>query len=317
MPDVRLEIADVLRGRILRGLRGGALQKGDRLPGARELNAEFNADHRIILDAFRILAKEGLVELRPRGGVYVVYGGDEGEAPLPSKIWLTEVFTQAVAREISLVELHDWMRRVVETRRIRVVAIQATVDQLGGFCRELKDDYGVHADGVEVASLDDPVLPHELRCADLLITSPAFESVVRPVAERLGTKMMLAKLNPDLIGGEWRLLLGRPVYVIVKDERFASVVREFFSNTPGAQNIRPLVLGRDDLSTIPDKAPVYVTRIAREHLGGRRIPGRMLPTARLFSAETARALIDFIVGANLDALAPREGSRDNVLSHTG
>lgn len=61
-------IVETLRGRILRGLQAGTLVSGDRLPSARDLVAEFEVDHRVILSAYRELAGEQLVELRQRGG---------------------------------------------------------------------------------------------------------------------------------------------------------------------------------------------------------------------------------------------------------
>ena len=69
-------IAEVLRGRILRGLHSRSLASGDRLPSARELGAEFDIDHRVVLAAYRELASEGLIELRQRGGIYVARRDD-------------------------------------------------------------------------------------------------------------------------------------------------------------------------------------------------------------------------------------------------
>src|SRR3712207_6555480 len=144
MSDRRAEIVDVLRRRVLRGLQAGALRAGARLPSARELEAEFDADHRIVLAAYRELVDEGLVELRPRGGIYVSPArGGSGTVPLPSEAWLVEVLAQGVAREIPLTEIHEWLRRSVETLRLRAAVIQATPDQITGICRELEDDYGL------------------------------------------------------------------------------------------------------------------------------------------------------------------------------
>ena len=67
----RPQIANELRGRIERALMTGALAHGDRLPSTREMGAELDADPRVVLAAYRDLAGEGLVELRPRSGVYV------------------------------------------------------------------------------------------------------------------------------------------------------------------------------------------------------------------------------------------------------
>jgi GntR family transcriptional regulator len=113
LADPREELADLLRGRILRALHGAALRRGDRLPSARDLGVEFGIDHRIVLDAYRVLADEGLVELRQRGGIYVAGTGGPGQVPLPSDAWLSEVFAQGIAREVPLTDLHEWLHRAV------------------------------------------------------------------------------------------------------------------------------------------------------------------------------------------------------------
>ena len=305
MTATRSEIADALRGRLLRGLHAGALRAGDRLPSARELRHEFgDVDHRIILDAYRLLETEGLVELRARGGIYVARQPGVGNVPLPSASWLTDVFAQSVAREIPLGELHHWLRRGIATLRLRCVAIQGTADQIAGLCRELHDDYGLVTLGMNARDLAAArEVPADLRHADLIVTTVGYESLLRPLAERHGKTLIVVDVRPDLIGGEWRLLLRRPVYVVMKDERFADILRDFFRDTPGADNIRAVVLGRDSLDAIPDDAAVYVTRSARTALGKTPVRGRLLPSARLFSSESARQLIRFIVEANLHALA--------------
>ena len=304
MTDARAEIADVLRGRLLRGLHAGTLGHGERLPSARDLRHEFDVDHRIVVDAYRILEREGLVELRPRGGVYVSASPGPGMVPIPSPAWLSDFLTQAVAREIPLREIHDWLRRAVESRRLRAVAVQSTADGIAGLCRELRDDYGLEASGIDVRALTAGTdLPPELRYADLLLTTTALESVVAPVAQALRKKLVVTTVRPDLIGGEWRLLLRRPVYVVVRDAAFIPLLQDFFAETPGADNLRYILLGRDPVDSIPDGAPVYVTSSAREALRGVQVPGRILPAVRLLSPQTSREIVEFIVRANLDVVA--------------
>jgi hypothetical protein len=101
------------------------------------------------------------------------------------------------------------------------------------------------------------------------------------------------------------MLLRKPVYVVASDDRFIALLRGYFAHTPGAANLRFLIAGRDDLSIIPDGAPTYVTRSARDNLGETPIKGRILPSARLFSSESTRQIIRFIVRMNLDVLASR------------
>lgn len=305
MSEVRAELADVLRGRILRGLQGGALKSGDRLPSARELETEFGMDHRIVLDSYRLLVEEEVVEMRPRGGIYVAATAGGGAVPMPSAVWLAEVMAQGLAREIPLTELHEWLHRAIGTLRLRAVVVQSTADQVEGICRELREDYGLEASGLKVSELAEASAGQELRLADVLVTSEELEEQVRPAADALKKPVLLVDIRPDLIAGEWRLLLSRPVYVVVADEQFVDMLLGFFSETPGVENLRPVVVGRDDLSVIPDGAPVYITQSARQRLAGVQIRGRILPTARLFSAASSLSLIRFIVSANLNAFAHR------------
>lgn len=307
MSDRRNQITETLRQRILRGLHGGSLVEGDRLPSARELEAEFDTDHRIVLDAYRQLAEEGLVEMRQRGGIYVAAppGFAEGVPPI-SGTWLTDVLTQGVSREIPVSELHEWLRRSVETLRLRAVVVAGTGDQIGGLVRELRDDFGLEASGLTVTDLEtDGEVPIDVRRTDLLVTTEAYADAVGGVAARLQKPCVVISVRPDLIGGEWRLLLRKPVYIIVADERFIDVLSRFFSGTPNAANLRPLVIGRDDLRTIPSDASVYITQRAKEMLGDTRIQGRVLPAARTISIHSAREIIEFIVRQNLRSLAAR------------
>lgn len=309
-------IAELLRGRILRGLHARALASGDRLPSARELGTEFDTDHRIVLAAYRELAAEGLVELRQRGGIYVARR-DDALIPTPGVDWMVDTLLQGLGREVPIVELHDWFRRAVGTLRLRAAVVQGSRDQIAGMCRELFDDYGLEATGLDAAALTEPsaALLGDLRRTDLLVTTPGYETLVKRVGERVGVPVVIADVRPDLLGGEWRLLLRQPVYVVVSDERFVPVLEKFFEGIPSAAaNLRVMVVGRDDVGTIPADAPVYVTRSAADALSGTPIGGRIIPSARVFSAAAARDLVSYIVRANLDALSARirsaQGTRE-------
>lgn len=301
----RVDVIEVMRQRLHRALHAGAIRPGDRLPSTRELAAEFHEDHRVILAAYRALADEGLVELRPRGGAYATAGGGEnGALPLPAEGWLVGMLSGAVARGIPMPELHDWLRRAVSTLRLRAAVIATTPDQVDGIRRELLDDYGIESEGIPADELE-RAERSTLRHVDLLVTTTAHETPVTALADRLRKPHVVASVRPDLIGGEWRLLLRQPVYVIVRDERFAAMLTRFFAGTPGQENLRILVVGRDDLRVVPDGAPTYVTRSAREALGDAQIRGSILPAARVFSADASRALVTFVVRANLEAMSAR------------
>jgi DNA-binding transcriptional regulator YhcF (GntR family) len=293
-----------MRGRILRGLQAGTVRKGDRLPASRELAREFDVDNRVVLAAYRTLADEGTIELRPRGGVYVT-GKDREPAFLPPPAgFVAEVLAQGINHEIAIGEMHDWLRRSVETLRLRAVVIQMTGDQIIGLCRELRDYYGIEATGIDGEALRrTQEAPVELRYADLVVTTPMYEEIARPFADRLGKPVIVVDIRSDLIGGEWRALLKNPVYVIVKDERFIAMMEHFFVGTPGAENLRPLLVGRDSLDVIPEDAAVYITASAQEELGNTPVRGNILPLARVLSRESSLELIRFVVDTNFKAMA--------------
>jgi DNA-binding transcriptional regulator YhcF (GntR family) len=301
-------IVDTIRGRVLRGLQSGALRTGDRLPASRELASEFESDYRMVIAAYKTLAAEGLVELRPRGGIYVAAIGAprSGIPPLPES-WLADVLTEGIGREIPGPELHEWLRRSVETLRLRAVAIATTPDQGYGHSRELRDDFGRQSDTLLAESVRGVAqLPLSLRRADLLVTTEAHSEWVAALADDLRKRAIVVKVRPELTGGEWALLLRRPVYAVVSSAEFGEMLRRFYATVPGIENLRILVLGRDDLREIPPEAPTYVTQRARAELGDVRIPGRVLPAARTIAAASAREIFSFIVRANIEAMSRRE-----------
>lgn len=277
------------------------MQPGDRLPSSRELAAEFDVDHRIVLAACRLLEEDGVLELRARGGIYIAARA-EGSVTLPSFGWMTDLLVQGIKREIPIGEFHEWFRRGVETLRWRVLVVQHSADQIAGLCRELTDYYGLTATGFAGGRLvDGGEPPMEMRAADLILTTGAFEHRVRPFAERLGKRLIVVEVRSDLISEEWRLLLKRKVYVVVRDESFFETVTSFFAGTPGAENLVPIVLDRDSVDQIPEGAPVYITSSARESLGSRKVPGRVLPAPRFLSTSSAQELVRVVVETNLRA----------------
>ena len=308
MPESLEDIIEVLRSRVLRGLEAGSLVAGDRLPSGRELVNEFRVDHRTVLAAYRVLAEERLVEMRQRGGVYVAQrAGADGIPPLPAS-WFSDILTEGLTREIPAPDLDEWLRRCTQTLRLRAVVVASTSDQVAGLVRELTDDFGLEADGMlaaELSGLSGGRPPIPLRRADIIITTGAHADRVGAIGATLGKPVQVIDVRPDLALGDWALLLRRPVYVVVATADFGEMIRSFFAEVKGIENMRLVVVGRDDLSVIPPDAPTYVTQSVRGKLGGTRIPGRILPTLRTISTVSAREIFRFIVESNIEAINRR------------
>lgn len=303
-------IAEILRERVLRGIRAGTLEPGARLPSARELVAEFNADNRMILAAYRLLSDDGLVEIRERGGVYVRRSSGGTPAAFPVK-WFADTLAEGIARGISSTDLSECMRRLVDTVRLRAIVVSTTEDQVAGLARELREDFGLNAEGFPASVLTESGLHHAaIKRADVIIATTGQAEVATRLGQEFTKPVLTIDVRPDLIIGEWAMLLKRPVWAVVATPQFATMLHQFFSKVPGIENLHILVHGRDDLSQIPLGAPTYVTHRVREALGVTPIRGKILPPARTISTGSARDIFDFIVRANYRAQLAIESAAD-------
>jgi DNA-binding transcriptional regulator YhcF (GntR family) len=312
----RSEIADTLRQRVLSGLHLGVLRHGQKLPSVRDVAREFGANVRVVLDAYRDLERDGVVVLRPRAGIFVAPAAwSAGDRLAQSADWITDVVAQALARGVPAPEFPDRLRRSLDTLRLRAAVLECNADQLWSMPDELARDYGFEATAVDVADLadgaDTAVLPWELRSADLLVTTQAHADLAHKLSARLDRPAIVVTMCTDLFAGTAELLRRGPVYYAVTDPRFAAKLRQAFAGVPGAENLRTLVHGRDDLGAIPADAPTYLTRLTRRHVDDVPLLTRLVPEAHILSPESARELLAFVVRANLAAVVQgaRHGAR--------
>ena len=299
-------ITQLMRERIIDQIRAGTLEFGDRLPSARELAIELDADPRTVLAAYHTLAEEELVELRRRSGVYVAARSSATSALLaPPARWLIDVLVDGIARDIPGPTLAQRVAAATNTVPTRAVVLECNRDQIHSMCRELREDYGIVAEGLELDRvLRDEDAAESLRHADLIV-SAAHADVVRPMAARLGVPCIITSIRPDLVHRATRLLARGLVYFIVSDPRFAEKMRRLFAPIPGGGNFRAVVLGRDDIRAIPADATTYVMRLAQERLDGQAVPGRVVAPIRVFSADCAREIVSLVVRRNLATITPR------------
>lgn len=296
-PDV---VVETLRGRILRGLRAGTLNVGARLPSARELFHEFRVEHRRILAAYRVLANEGLVEIRERGGVYVARRDGHGDRHPVQATWIVDVLADAYIREIPMTELGEVFRRSTETLRLRAVVVSSSEEQMQGIVEELTADFGLLADGVLTrdARVGSPAMS-TLRRADLLIAPAAHAAEVSKLAADLQKPWFAIDLRPEFVAGEWAMLLRQEVWAIVGSREFGALLAQAFAHVKGGENLHILVHGHDDLSAIPPGAAVYVTHRVKEALADTVLNGIQLPANRVIAMHSTRQIVDFIIHANM------------------
>jgi DNA-binding transcriptional regulator YhcF (GntR family) len=304
----RDDVAETLRDRIVTGLHVGRLAGGDRLPPTRTLAQEFGVNERVVLGALRMLANEGFVDLRPRSGAYVVPPHPTGGSALPDLgHWLVTMLLQARSRGLPPREVSEYVRRCLETRRVRAACIECNADQLHLLCSELAGDHGYITESAEVRELSASEPPLAIRRADVLVTTLFHANTVQAVAGRLGKPWVAVALRREVMRDVARHLRQGPVYYIATDPRFEKKLRRMLAPLGPVSNLRVMLVGRDDLDTIPSDAAPYVMTSARDYLAtrypGRAAPGRPIHPARSFGDEAARELLTFIVRANMAAFA--------------
>lgn len=292
-------IAGRLRERILNGIETGALRGGDKLPSSRELAPEFDADPRVVAAAYRTLVLEALVEIRPKSGVYV--SPTACNRPLAARLpmnWLADVFVDAVRKGLPISELGSVVFDFAETRRIRAAVVADTADQAAGISAELKREYGLTASPHHLDELLGSRLPPKLAAAQVFFAANDCASQVSRVARTIGRPMVAIALRPDVFDAEWVSLIQGQIYVVATDPAFVQKIPRIFPDSDSVKNVKVMLVGTDDLSTIPANAPTYVTESARIAVGKTRLPGRTIQPRRLFSDSTVRDIVSFIMAQN-------------------
>ncbi|MBA3466109.1 MAG: GntR family transcriptional regulator [Gemmatimonadaceae bacterium] len=297
-------LAETLRQQIINALESGLWRAGRKLPSIREMAAEMTVDPRVVAEAYRVLAEDGLVELKSRSGAYIAEAARPVRSAVsPSEPWLMDLLAEGVTRELPIPDMGEWLRRSTATIRLTAFVVAPTVDQVQGLRRELRAYYGFEASGETLESLESLAeLPPLLRRADILITTEGAVDTCRQIVEPIGIPCIAVSVRFDLIGPAWQRLMQSPTYIVVTDERFETMLRTFLASRREAREIKVLVVGRDDLGRIPEDAVVYVTQSSREKLGAQQLNGSVLPPTRLLSGESSRELIKFNVEANLAAM---------------
>lgn len=300
MPRRRLEqVTSVLRDRIRDAIGMGAMKTGDRLPGTRRLAEELQVDPRLVASALRRLQEEGLVEMRPRSGVYVAseIEGTSTNRALP-RDWTAEIVSQAIERGVPADRLAAAVALVTDTHKVRAAVIATMSDQAVGIVRELQDDYGIAAAAVFPEQLMSGRLPRTLLRAQLILSTRELEAAAKKISAGLKKSLVVVRVRPDLFSEDWIAFMNGSVHVIVADPRFRAMLRQVLKTVPGSANVTILLAGSEEVSLVPRDARTYVTESARRMLGRGGLPGRVIRPRRVFSSETVREVVAFLVAHN-------------------
>jgi DNA-binding transcriptional regulator YhcF (GntR family) len=292
-------VREGLRQRVTSGLHLGQLSPGDRLGSARQTAREVGTDYRTVVAALRGLERDGLLEIRSRGGIYI---GRRTPPPRSSRLpgfgdRLIALVLDEVANGLPVAVVAERLRHCLDTIGLRAACIECNDDQLDFLCHELQVGYGLDSMRVEIDRLRrEP--PLAVRQADLLVSTTFHAGDVRRCAARLGKPCVIVTLDARRRADVTRLLAERPVCFIGTDRRWAAKARAIWAREPGAERLQALTLGQDPLESIPEEAALMIMPRARRLLAGNSLLERALPP-RGFSRDTARQILSFLVQANL------------------
>ena len=296
------DVTDRLRGGIAAALDLGYLRPGDRLPGTREAASVSGIDHRVISAAYRRLAAEGLVEVRPRRGPVVAAPGPAGAEELgETPEWMAGVLEGAAGLQVRLPALADLVRRWTAAQPVRCLCVDSTEDGRVALVHEMTAQWGMEC---EAASPDERGSQRELaaaiRAADVVVCTHFNAGAVRSLARSTRRPVVVAATRPDLVEAiEAALRRGR-LTAVVTDPAYAERLRVL----PNGDRLRP-VLATDTAAVemlSPDEA-VLLTLAAQQKVNR---PLRLLAAPGHFLQPLdARALARVLIRANLTPLRSR------------
>jgi DNA-binding transcriptional regulator YhcF (GntR family) len=285
-----------LRYLIVGLLHVGRLKRGDALPSIRTIAKEIGVDHRRVADAYRALAAEGLVEIRPGAGVYLARSigtePDESEA----ESWVGGVLLEGWMRRMPRREAGRMIGRAAAAE-VRCALVESNEDHLVALAAELEEDFSLQVEPVLVSpSASGAEIPAgAVAAADLLVTTIFHAAAGRAAAARARKPCVTVRLNPDFAAEISRLLARREVTAVIADPRFGARGGAYLQVTPHRGVVRFLTVDELPGSGVDVHGEgVLLTRAARRRLG---LPEYHLVPSHppYISRDSAREILDTVV----------------------
>lgn len=307
-------LVDRLRDRVVSALHVGHLRAGDRLPSIREVAAETGEDPRAVSRAYRALEVEGLVEVRDRSGVYAAPQARVGGGVLQETAeWAAHVLVEGWRRGIGVAEVAGFLQRCTTARAVRCAFVESSEDVIAAFAHDLREHLGVAVETVWLHSLPrgepgaggvDGSVPAALRAADLIVTTAFHARDVGPLAAALGTPLIAATVNADLVAAVERQLRSGALTVVCADPAFGRRMSLQYQELVAAGARLRVVLADDarGVAALDPAQLALVTRAARRRLGTVDLP-LVFPHSPTISARSALEVVELLVRANLQGPA--------------
>lgn len=303
MVSWRESLEDRLRRRILATFHRGGRRPGDRLPSIRRLAAELDVDHRAVARAYHRLKEEGLVEIRPRSGVYLAPQetlGPDSEILSETAVWLGDVLYEAWQRGMSSASFLETLSRTLDPASLTVLCVETVRDPLESVSEEVEKILGVECErtlvGEDAAASDSVRLREAIHAHPDFAVTTVYHAGVRGVMEEEGIPLMLSRLNPEWVGTLRRWAEETGLVIVGADPGVRLRFRDVLGSDvdPGCVTVEE-IRGR----TVPRDGTIYATVLARRSLPRKWASRVRVPEAPLFDPATVRELTGMLVQASL------------------
>ena len=215
-----------IRAHFLTAMHFGKLRPGDRVPSVRRLADLTGMNRKTIHRAYRCLASEGLLELRPGSGTFLTESG--GDADRPAARELLTALNRCRADAASLGLEAATFARVVEIYlgnglgRVRLAVSECNYEQIGLIRRDLVVGHGLTTRPVHLCDL--PAAVDRIAATeDGIITTECHRSEVVEVAEPLGIPVYCVALDPALPQLLVHHASAGPLVMVVRDGSYEPV----------------------------------------------------------------------------------------------
>lgn len=225
-PNIETSAVDRVRHELLTALYFGRLAPGDRAPSVRGLARRTGMNKKTVHRAYTVLAREGLVDLRPGSGTFVAEGSASiVEAPIHD---LVAAANRCKATADTLGLPPEVLGTFLEIflggglRGVPVTVIECNREQSGLIAAELQSTLGVR---VRPVLLSDLLASRNgaLAGSQGIVTTDCHFAEVSPRAVDLGLPAYRVALDPSFPRRIAEAALRSPVILVVRDRRFESV----------------------------------------------------------------------------------------------
>ena len=289
-------LSESLHFLILSRIHAGRLKPGDRLPSIRDVASRSGADHRVVSHAYRALEDEGLVEVRPKAGVFVASSATASAEGTEARSWAADILFEAWERGISRSALCRMFGGMLSAP-VRCGCIESNTDFLVALTGAIEDGLSLEAVPMRVDPAADEATADPEDCADVdvIVTTVFHARYARAVGARLNKPVAILNLRRDFAVAVAKRLATRPTTLVMADPEYA---RRYIETASAIGDVLParFVAVEDaereklDLSG----SDLVITRAARRRLGLEDY--HLVPTP-MVSADSARELCELIAAA--------------------